>query len=280
MATFNKRTMLDRVLSVVIWLYAALSIYPLVWLVFYSFKTNGEIFVTNRFGPPLNWNFDNYVAAWHAFDMPRYFFNSVAVSLGSVLLTLVVAPPFAYAVARFPGRLMGPLRTLVVSGLFLPAQIVVIPLMGILARIGLSDSLVGLGLVYAAAAVPFTVLVFYAHCRTYPIALEEAAAMEGAGRVRIFFDIVLPSLMGPALVVAVLNFLTAWNEFILAFILISDESKRTLPLAVLLFQGTFGEGQWGAFGASLVLASVPALIFYIVFTNQIERGIAFDAAVK
>lgn len=262
------------------WAYAAVSIYPMTWLVFYSFKTNEEIFVTNRFGPPASWALDNYVAAWNAFDMPRYFLNSIAVASGSVVLTLLLAPPFAYAVARFPGRLMSPLRNVVVAGMFLPAHVIIIPLMGVLAALGLANSLVGLSLAYAAAAIPFTVLVFYAHCRTFPAALEEAAMMEGAGWIRVFFDIVLPSLRGPAVVVAVLNFLNAWNEFILAFILISDETKRTLPLAVILFQGTYGQGQWGAFGATLVLSSIPALLFYIIFTRQIESGIAFDSAVK
>lgn len=280
MATLATRIMKTRPLfKISLWIYAILSIYPLIWMVFYSFKNNNEIFVTNPFGIPRTLRFENYVNAWNSFDVPRYFLNSTIVTIATVVGTIALAVMFSYAVARMSWNLKSVARIYVIVGMFIPIQVIMIPLAILVRDFGLSNSLLALIIPYIAFNLSFTTMVLYGFLRSIPFELEESACIDGASIYRTFFHIILPIIRPAMATMTIFVFLTAWNEFTMALMLITSEELKTLPLGLLFFQGSFTT-DWGAMGAAMTIASLPTVLVYILFSEQVERALTVGAAVK
>ncbi|WP_127493745.1 carbohydrate ABC transporter permease [Paenibacillus glycanilyticus] len=265
--------------NVLIWLYALLSIYPLFWMISYSLKNNNEIFVTNPFGFPLHPRFENYKTAWTSFNVPQYFMNSVIVSVVTVVFSLSMAVLFAYAVARMRWRFSGAARTYMTIGMFVPVQVIMIPLAILMRDFHLANSYLTLIVPYIAFNLSFATLVFYGFFRGVPVDLEEAACIDGASIYRTFFSVMLPIIRPSIATMIIFVFLAAWNEFPIAMMLISKESLKTLPLGLLFFQGQFTT-DWGAMGAAMTIASLPTLLLYILFSEQVENALTVGSAVK
>ncbi|THF75045.1 carbohydrate ABC transporter permease [Cohnella fermenti] len=260
-------------------IYAIVSIYPLFWMLSYSLKNNNEIYVTNPFGPPLHPRFENYRTAWESFNVPVYFLNSVIVSIVSVIGAVLLAVMFAYAVARLRWRFRETVRTYMIIGLFIPVQVVLLPLAVLMRDLHLQNTLLSLIVPYIAFNLSFSTMVFYGFFRTVPTELEESACMDGASLYRTFWSIMLP-IVSPALATMVIFvFLNAWNEFPLALILISSENLKTLPLGLLFFQGQFTT-DWGAMGAVMTIASLPTILLYAFFSEKVESALTVGSAVK
>lgn len=261
------------------WLYALLSVYPLFWMLFYSLKSNEEIFVRNPFGPPTSLRIENYRAAWESFKVPVYFMNSVIVSCVTVAGAIALSVMFAYAAARMRWRLKDAARTYMVIGMFIPVQVIMIPLAVLIRDFHLTNSYLTLVVPYVAFNLSFATMVFYGFFRTVPLELEESACMDGASIYRTFWSIMLPTIRPAIATMVIFVFLAAWNEFPIALILISEESLKTLPLGLLFFQGQFTT-DWGAMGAAMTIASLPTVLLYAFFSEQVERALTVDAAVK
>src|ERR671912_2124631 len=180
----------------IIW--SVLVILPLIWVLMSSFKTSSEIFAS-PFALPQRWSFDNYVNAWTTAGIGSFFVNSVIVVFGALIVTMLFGSMSAYVLARFtfPGSRL--LYYLMLAGLTFPVFLAIVPLLFVLRGLGLLNTLPGLILTYAAFAFPFTVFFLYAFFRTLSKSIAEAAAMDGAGEWRIFFQIMLPmGRAGPA----------------------------------------------------------------------------------
>jgi raffinose/stachyose/melibiose transport system permease protein len=262
-----------------LWVYAFLSLYPLFWMVSYSFKNNNEIFVTNPFGPPLHFRFDNYITAWSKFNVPVYFFNSLLISVATVLGTITLAVAFSYAIARMHWRLRDTARLYLTIGMFIPVQVIMIPLAILVRDLHLANTYFALIVPYIAFNLSFASMVFYGFLRTIPIELEESACIDGASVYRTFFSIILPVIKPAIATMVIFIFLNAWNEFPMALILISKETLKTLPLGLLFFQGEFTTN-WGAMGSAMVIASLPTVLVYALFSEQVERALTVGSAVK
>jgi len=260
-------------------LYAVVSLYPLIWLVFYSFKTNEEIFFTNTFGFPAKFLYQNYVRAWNAFNMPSYFKSSLIVTSATVVFVIVIALLFAYATARMKWKLASPARLYVAIGLFIPTQVILIPLVMLMKTLHLSNSYASLVLPYVAFQLAFSSMAFYSFLRTIPFEFEEVASLDGAGVFTTFFRIIVPMVTPAMASVAIFVSLGAWNEFPVALILINKESHKTLPIGLINFTGQF-QTDWGGVGASLVIASLPTIVMYLIFNRQIERALTIGGALK
>ncbi|SDW66863.1 carbohydrate ABC transporter permease [Paenibacillus sp. CF384] len=265
--------------NLMIWLYALLSIYPLFWMIAYSLKDNNEIFVTNPFGFPTHFRFENYVTAWRSFNVPQYFTNSVIVSIATVVGSLSLAVLFAYAVARMKWRFSGAARVYMTIGMFVPVQVIMIPLAILMRDFHLANSYATLIVPYIAFNLSFATLVFYGFFRSIPVELEESACIDGASIYRAFFSIMLPIIRPAVATMIIFVFLAAWNEFPIALILITKESLKTLPLGLLFFQGQFTT-DWGAMGAAMTIASLPTLLMYMLFSEQVENALTVGSAVK
>lgn len=261
------------------WLYALLSLYPIVWLLFYSFKNNSEIFVTNPFGIPTTLHFENYLKAWSQYDVPMYFFNSLVVSIATVTITIILALLFSYSTARMKWRGRETVRVYLSLGMFIPVQAILIPLSRTIGNLNLDSSRWGLILTYTAINLSFATLVYYGFFRGLPVELEEAACIDGANIFTTFLRIIVPLVKPATATLVIYIFLSAWNEFILANVLVFDERMKTLPLGILFLQGAFTT-DWGAMGATMVIASLPTIVLYIIFSRQVENAMTIGGAVK
>lgn len=269
----------DFLYNAFLWAYGLFALYPLIWMLFYSFKNNDEIFVSNPFGPPTTLRIENYINAWQQYNVPRYFINSLVVSVFTVTLTIIVALMFSYATSRMRWKLSGVARIYVSIGMFIPVQAILIPLAIIVRDLNLTNQYASLVLPYTAFNLAFSSMVFYGFLRALPEELEEAACIDGANIYRTFFSIIIPTVKPAIATMIIFTFLQAWNEFPIALVLMQKEAMKTLPLGLLFFQGRFTT-DWGAMGATMVMASLPTVLMYTIFSNQVEKAMTISGAVK
>jgi N-acetylglucosamine transport system permease protein len=249
-------------------------IVPLLWVVLSSFKTSSEIFAS-PFGLPQNWNFRNYVNAWTTAGIGSFFVNSVVVVFFALFLTMLLGSMCAYVLARFtfPGSRL--LYYLMLAGLTFPIFLAIVPLFFVLRGIGLLNTLPGLILTYAMFAFPFTVFFLYAFFRSLSRSIAEAAAMDGAGEWRIFFQIMLPMARPGLATVAILNFVGLWNQFLLPVALNTNPDNYVLTQGMASFASQAGYSvDFGALFAAVVITVVPVLIVYLIFQRQLQGSVS------
>jgi raffinose/stachyose/melibiose transport system permease protein len=264
---------------IVLYVYAVISLYPLIWMLFYSFKDNQEIFVTNPFGFPTVLRFENYAKAWNAFNLPVYFMNSVKVTLTVIVFVLIFATMFAYATARMRFRGQHVLRLLTMIGLFLPLQCIMIPIAVLVRDLHINNTLWAVIVPYTAFNLSFAIMVLYGYMRSLPFELEESACIDGASLFTCFLRIIVPNVKTAMATVAIFVFMNVWNEYNLALILLTKDNLKTLPLGLLFFQGEYTT-DWGAMGATMVIASIPTVLIYTLFSSQVEKAMTVSGAVK
>jgi raffinose/stachyose/melibiose transport system permease protein len=276
----RRKGITTTIFTVFLWTYALVSLYPLLWMLFYSLKNNDEIFSTNPFGPPIVWQFGNYLKAWSQYNVPLYFKNSIIVGLLTVAVTILCALPFVFAVSRLRWRLQRNARTLIALGMFIPVQAIMIPVVQTVKALGLMGSRWSLILPYSGINLAFACMVYYGFFMGIPREMEEAACIDGASLSQAFFHVMVPLVNPATITIAIYVVLAAWNEFILANVLVgSVASLKTLPLGVLFFQGQFTT-DWGSMGATMTIASLPAILVYALFSEQVERAMTIGGAVK
>lgn len=265
--------------TIILVVFACISLYPLLYLIGYSLKTNDEIFYSNPFGLPLSPQWINYVKAVTTFDVLTYFKNSVITTVVSLAGIFTLILPFSYAVARMQWKLKG-LATMFISiGLFIPLQVSLIPLSVLIKNMGMANTYGALILPYIAFNIAFPFMILSVAFRALPRELEEAAFIDGASVYRTFFSIMLP-LVKPAIASAMLfAALGIWNEYILPTVMISSDSLKTLPAGLATFVGQHSTN-WGAMGATMMMASIPTIILYLYFSEKIENSLTVGGAVK
>ena len=253
---------------------AFLCIAPILVIFATSLRQQVDIF-----DAPLNFIFmptlENYRAVLQEDKFDRYLGNSLFVGLLSTLITLVLGLMSAYGLARFrfKGRSTIAYTTLLLRTV--PLAVMAVPVFMIWSEWKLINSLWGLVLLYVAVNLPFTIWLLYGFVLQVPVELEEAAAIDGCGPIRVFTKVLLP-LMAPGLAAAsIFTFRIAWNEFILALVL-TDRSTRTLPVAASLFITDIGV-DWGKVMAMGSLIAIPPLIFTFVAARQIITGLTAGA---
>ena len=274
-----KNKLAKPIIGLVLTVLCLVNLYPFVYMLFMSFKTNEEIMVYNPFGLPQSLYLENYSNAWTKFNIPVYFKNSVIVTLISVTLTVLFALLFSYATARMQWRFSKIARAYISLGLFVPMQIILIPMTVLVKRWNFANTYAALILPYIAFELAFACLITYGFMRQIPYEFEEAASIDGAGIVRTFFVIICPLLV-PAIAASFLYaFIGVWNEFTVALVMISKEELKTLPLGMINFRSQ-NFTDWGGMGAAMVIASLPAVLLYAVLGEQLEKALAIGAGIK
>lgn len=267
------------VVNLLLILWSILVLYPLVWTVLGSLKDNQQFFLGNPWDlPKLPLLFSNFSYVWDKYQFSGYFLNSLIVTVASVLLGLLLSAMTAYILARYAFKGSGLLYYVYIASMMIPMFLGMIPLFFLMSDLGLTNTLLGLIIVYTVSSIPFSVFVLVGFFKTLPSEIEEAAMMDGASYYGIFFRIMLP-LARPGLIsVSIINVLNTWNEYILGVILNSDPSKYTLPVGIAVMQGEMQyRTEWGPLFAALLISMVPVMIFYLIFQRQIASGITAGA---
>lgn len=255
--------------------FALSTVYPVVWMIFGSLKTGGEIY-TNVWGPPALPRFSNYLLSWRTARLGTYVVNSVLVTFQALFLLLVFACMAAYAFARFrfPGDNL--LFYLFLLSLMVPAGVLVIPLFTLVRDLGLLNTRASLVLTYCSSGLAFSIFLLRAYFLSIPKELEEAAVIDGCSPLRTFLTIVMPIAKPGIAVVAVFQGMEMWNEFFLALVFVRRESMRTIPLGLLQFFKKYAT-DWPLFFAAVCMTTIPIIILYIFAQKQFIKGLTAGA---
>lgn len=254
-------------------LVAILFLLPLVYTVSTSLKPKTEVLqnTASLFGSYLA--FENYVRAWNAFPFGRYLINSIVVGGLTTAITVLTSSMAAYAFARLHFKGRDKLFFAYLATLMVPLQVTIIPLYMILRLLGWHNS-------YAALSIPpaftaFGVFMLRQFFLTIPVELEEAAMIDGCGKSRIFWEIILPMSKPGLAALAIFTFTSSWKSFFWPLIVTSTDQFKTLPLGLYNFSGQYGT-DWSALMAATLISIIPGLIFYVIFQKSLVQGISIS----
>ncbi len=248
---------------------------PLYLVFVNSVKTVREIYLS-PLGLPVEISWNNFGRVMEKIDFGQALKNSLFFVVFGVAGLLVICSMAAYRLARHRTRVNKFVYFLLVSSILVPFQTVMIPLIKIIASIGLYNTRIGVLLAYYGYGIPFAVFLFYGFLSSIPREIEEAALIDGGSLFQVYRCIILPLLKPICVTVAVLDVLWIYNDFLLPFVLISDNELRTLPLVMYTFFTAY-ERPWDLAMASLTMVLTPAIIMFVILQKQITGGIVSGA---
>lgn len=256
-------------------------LFPLYMTIIIAFKSPSEMTndINGALSLPQSFSLDNFAEAMRVTDFWHSLGNSIIITAATIILSLVIHSMAGYAIGRNMNRKKGfkMIYFYIVSGMFVPFAILMMPLVKQTANLGL-DNMVGVVILYTVFYMPMNVMLYSGYMKNVPMAMEEAADMDGASAWRTYWTIIFPMMKPMHATVAVLTALGTWNDVMTPLVIMSGSDNVTLPLAQLNFQTQFGTNYNLAF-ASYLLALMPIVIFYIICQKQIIGGVA-NGAVK
>ncbi|XOK62555.1 carbohydrate ABC transporter permease [Paenibacillus elgii] len=262
-------------INVLLTLYALVTLYPLFWLFVSSFKTNEE-FHSKPFSLPEVWQWDNFVRAWEVSAMGTSLVNSTIVTVLSLALTLVLGALAAYVLARFDFKLKPLFMGLFLLGMLIPIHSTLVPLFVLMKKVKLLDTYAALVFPYTAFELPLAIFVVAAYLTAIPKEIEEAALIDGTGYWGIFFRMMLPLSLPALSTIAILGFLRFWNDFAFALVFISKPALKTIPLSLSVFATGYAT-DYKLTMAAMSIAVLPTIIVYLLFQEQIMKGMTAGA---
>ncbi|NYD54806.1 raffinose/stachyose/melibiose transport system permease protein [Microbacterium pseudoresistens] len=244
---------------------------PLYLLTVSTFKSTLEIY-QNPLGLPEAFTLDNFVEAWVRADFSTYSWNSLVVTVGSILLTLLLALLASYPISRFRSWWATPMLGFFLLGLLVPVRLASVELFMLMKDLGLLNSHLGLILVYTATRLPFAIFILSNFMRAVPVELEEAARLDGAGHVRLLWSVLTPQVRPAVGIVTIFTAIAVWNDFYFPLLFIFDPKMRTLPLGLSTFVGQYGT-DWGVLFAGLLLSMLPLALLFLFTSKQVREGV-------
>ena len=274
----RRRPTLGRVAGwVLVALLLIVVVYPLVWLVLGSFKTQDEFLNASPWALPQQWSFGNYQQAWTEGNLGTYFRNSVLAVAPALAFIIVfgVAAGFVLEVMVWKGR--GTVLLVFLLGIMVPSQMILLPLFTAYFRTGLTGSLWPLIITYSAMGLPLTVFMMATYFRAVPREVFEAAVMDGAGMVRAFVSIGFPMVRNAVLTVGLVQFFFIWNDLLIALTFTNTDDLRTIQVGLLNFSGQFGQVQYGPLFAAICINVLGMLVLYVFLNQRVMKGLAGGA---
>ena len=253
------------------WVWLALIILPVYYVVITSLKNQAGFFGSNPLAPPTEPTLQNYRTVLEA-DFVRYFMNSVIVTAGSVIPAVAVSFMAAYAVVRGSGRVIGAAHTLFLMGLAIPLQATIIPIYFMITKAQMYDTLLALILPSIAFAIPISVLILSNFLRDVPRELFESMRLDGCSEFTMMWRLALPLVRPAVVTIAIYNALQVWNGFLFPLILTQSPDKRVLPLSLWTFQDEFTVNI-PAVLAAVVLSTLPLVVLYVLARRQLVSGL-------
>ncbi|MFI1678336.1 carbohydrate ABC transporter permease [Streptomyces sp. NPDC020607] len=257
--------------------YLVFLAFPFLWLISTAFKPAQELGSLHPTWIPKDPTLDNFRQAFDEQPLLRAAGNSLIAALSAALIAVVIATPMAYVMARHRNRVAKAATGWVVISQAFPFVLIIIPLFLILKNLHLINSLLGLIMVYVVWSLPFALWMLVGYVRAVPTELEEAAAVDGASKVRTFVSVVAPLLAPGIVATAMFAFITAWNEFFFALVLLKTPEKQTLPVILNRFIGTEGVADLGPLAAAAFLATIPSLVIFAIIQKRITGGMLAGA---
>lgn len=256
--------------------FTLLTVYPILWLVIQSFKTNTVYLTTNKLSLPARWYVGNYPFVWVQGKFFTFFVNSVIYATITVAAVVLLSNMTGYAFAKIDFKITKFLHGLFIVGILLTLQSILIPLFLMVNAAGIYNTRLAVLIPYVALGLPMGVYLCTDFIKGIHDELLESARIDGAGFLSIFFKIVLPMCAPVSVTLAILTFTGTWNEFILMNLMTATDKYKAIPAAVGRYSGSLGS-DYGKLFTSLTVALIPILIFYFIFRNQITKGVAAGA---
>ncbi|GAA0402078.1 carbohydrate ABC transporter permease [Paenibacillus motobuensis] len=253
--------------------YLLIILYPFLFVIFSSFKTNNQDIASNPFGLPGSISFDNYVNAWVNAKISTYFLNSLYIGVLAACVSILFAAMLSFAVTRMRyNKISAIVFQLILLGMLIPNNSLLLPIYGIMRKLDILDTHMALILPYVANAIPFSVVILAAFMRSLPGEIEEAAVIDGLSSAGLFARIIIPLTIPAIVTVFIINFLGNWNEFLLANYFLSNDALKTLPVGMVGFRDAYNTN-YAQMSAGIVFSVVPVMIIYAILQEQIIEGV-------
>jgi multiple sugar transport system permease protein len=249
----------------------------LFWVVSSSIKSTQEIYSGSQTILPQSVTFDHYSSVVSGQRVLRSMWNSVIVGVISTIIVVVLAVPSAYALVRYKSAANNIMLGWILTSQIFPVILIMIPLYILLRRMGLTDSLTGLTLVYVVWALPFVLWMLHGYIKSIPIELEEAASIDGASRLQVIYLVIMPLLLPAIGASALFSFVSAWNEFFFALVLMKSPELVTLQVELARYTGMEGQARTGPLAAASVLATIPSVVLFGFLRKWFTTGLVSGA---
>jgi multiple sugar transport system permease protein len=250
--------------------------FPIALVLITSFRTNSDVLRNGVTAWPETWSLEPYARAWINAEMAQAMLNSLIITVPTVLLTLLLSSFAAFALSRYRIPFRRTLLIVMLAGNLLPAQLMLIPWLKLAEGAGLYDTLLVVILFQTASGLGFYTFVMYGFMRAIPVELQDAAAIDGAGVLRTYWQVIMP-LTRPALAaLGALAFTWVFNDLLLAITLLRTSTQFPITAAVLSLLGEYN-AEWNVIGAATVIAAIPCVIVFLVFQKQFVGGLALGA---
>ncbi|AKG35765.1 carbohydrate ABC transporter permease [Paenibacillus durus] len=264
--------LLEKLLSwAILTLFLVYTLFPMLWLVMASLKTNVEL-LGDPFRFPAPPQFGNYVNAFKSAHLTLLFSNSVLISLSATALNALVTSMAAYVLSRYKFKFGPVIFSTLITGILVPVSALMVPYFTLIRTLGLYDTKLALILTYTAVSLPLSVFIIKGFMDSIPGELEEAALLDGCDFYQKFFRVIVPISRTGIVTAATFQFLSSWNEFLYAMLLTSSEQVRTLQMGIRYFASQFTTDFTSMF-AAIVISIIPSVAMYSVFQNQIISGL-------
>lgn len=258
-------------------LYTAFLAFPLLWVISLSFKTSGEIYSGVVTLIPNPFTYANYKITLFEQSIISSMINSFKVGVFATIGVVLIALPAAYSLVRYRSVLNKGIIGWILASQIFPVILIMIPLYVILRNLGLTDTHAGLSIVYVVWNLPFVLWMLQGYIKSIPVELEEAAEIDGANKFQVIFKIILPVLLPAVGASALFAFISAWNEFFFALVLMKSQDLITLPVDLARYTGMEGQAQTGLLAAASVIATIPSLILFAFLQKFFSGGLILGA---
>lgn len=252
---------------------AVLALFPLVWILLSSIKGKGEITSNPTAFFPKEITFEYYRIVFNQLKFAMNLNNSIIIALSTTLVATTISCFGAYGIVRFFPRFGKAMTRVLITTYMFPPILLAVPFSIIMGKIGLMNTRIGLVVIYLSFSVPYAVWLLVGFFQTVPLEIEEAGKIDGAGKLRVFISIVMPIVAPGVVAVAIYTFINAWNEFLYALILINDNSKMTISVALKSLEGQ-EVLDWGTMMAASAIVVVPSVVFFMFIQKKIAGGLA------
>ena len=271
----KKAKISTKVIYVFLSILAVIYLLPLLWVIYVSLKDDKTLFVS-PWAMPEHLMIENYSFAWTAGRLGVATLNSAIVCGVTLILCLLVGSMAAFAIGRMRWKLSGAMMTYFLTGMMIPVHCILIPVFTRFSKMHLTNSLTGLILPYLTLSLPITIFIMTGFFQSLPNELFESACIDGCSIYRSFTHIALPLSRTGLFVTGLMTFVANWNELLLAMVFISDDGKKTLPVSLSKFVGPYNTNYSQMF-AAIVIAIIPTIVVYCMFSNQIVDGLTAGA---